>query len=625
MRPWEPGFYLTCVGLVSSDGDQHVVWFDHSEHEPTPNGTALIQTLVDGAQEIVGHNLKHDLNILRKLGVNFEGKLLHCTMVSEYILSGQDVYNRHFDLNSVAEYYDLEPKDDKVKSYWDNNVDTYDIPAGLLEPYVLQDCLLPLKILFKQKVRAMASKTKSVMDLQNEFILSLSDIEMNGFKFDKDRAQGIVQEYGDLAKEMEKAFQVLVGERHINMGSPIQLSAILYGGILKLKWKEWTILELKTRPESKYWEKEMKEEKVVMGMGFLPLPKTKRDDGYFKTSKEVIVKLKARTQRQREIKALLLKYSAVAQVVSQLGGKEGTKGLMSKIQPDGFIHCQLNQALTKTGRLSSSDPNSQNLPREGTSPIKECIIPRYDGILQCDLKQVEWRGAAELSGDGIMIHEVNKGVDQHTETCIKLMELGLTKQNRNDAKVFNFRMIYGGSAYGFWLDVRMPKFTLSKWKQIVTAFFDKYLGLREWHEENIKMVFKNGMLQIKTGRWFKFSKTYFKDGIESYSENQIKNYPVQGLAGGDCLPLAAVVIRRGLKMYGLKSKMILTVHDSIVFDYINEELPRLIALCSKVSNNLHWYVQHYFKCDWQTKLAGEIEIGPNYGHLEEVHLKVEDE
>lgn len=252
-------------------------------------------------------------------------------------------------------------------------------------------------------------------------------------------------------------------------------------------------------------------------------------------------------------------------------------------------------------------------------------------IMQCDLSQIEWRAAACLSQDRVMIHEINSGIDQHAEACTnpKLMNIKFiskkdpeSKANRDHAKVFNFRMIYKGSHWGFYLDPNMPDFSVDRWKQIVDGFYEKYNGLKEWQDNTIKLVREQkGFLQIPTGRIFLFNKELQKDGSYDYNERKICNYPIQGISGGDILPLCSVLIRRGLIKNKLKSKLILTVHDSILFDYIKEEEMRLARLCLIIIRNLPKYISEYFNFNWNVNLDGEIEVGPNYGELKE--LKVE--
>ena len=164
----------------------------------------------------------------------------------------------------------------------------------------------------------------------------------------------------------------------------------------------------------------------------------------------------------------------------------------------------------------------------------------------------------------------------------------------------------------------MPDFSLKKWKEILKIADAKYCGLKDYHNRNINHVWINGELQTKTGRKFKFHKIIDKHGDETYNENQIKNYPIQGTAGGDCFPLLAVVFRRGVMINQLKSKLILTQHDSLIVDYIESELSILTKLGYGIVNDLHTYMKRYFKIEWHTNLAGEIKIGPNYGQLKEI-------
>jgi DNA polymerase-1 len=165
----------------------------------------------------------------------------------------------------------------------------------------------------------------------------------------------------------------------------------------------------------------------------------------------------------------------------------------------------------------------------------------------------------------------------------------------------------------------MPRFSKAKWKLICENFYKKYAGLKAWQDRNIETVIRNdGWLQIPTGRRFKFNKTEVKDGVTWYAENKIKNYPIQGNSGGNILPLACVVIRRGMRRAGLVSKMILTVHDSLVFDVVAEELPKLVKLCTIVGRNLGRYISDYFEVDWNVNLDGECEYGPNYGELKPI-------
>jgi DNA polymerase-1 len=616
-KAWEPNFYLTCIGAIRSDGERTVWWFEHSDLDDEIQGWQdkfnEFQAWIDWADVVVAHNLKYDMTVMRCFGLDFEKVKLHCTCVTEYLIQGQDP-KVSYKLTDVAQSYGLEPKLDKVATYWARGKETRDIPKHLIHEYVLDDCEKAYDIYIGQQEKIAGLQIEKLVALQNEFQMSLSDMEKNGFNFDIKRAMDIRNEALARVVEIEEQMFEFHGEEHFNMGSDTQLKVFLYGGTLKMSYEEWTIRECKTRPWSYY--SPLKREKTIenfKGMGFV-LPKNA--EGY--TDKDTLTRLVCKSKKQKAIKKLLLEYSHVNRVANTLLNRKETKGLLTKIMPDGFIHPSLNMTVTATGRLSSSDPNSQNMPRGNTSPIKTCIIPRFDKILQIDLSQIEWRGAAELSQDQEMIHEVNNGIDQHGAACVDLMELELTKENRFDAKVFNFRMIYGGTAYGYYMDSKMPNFSLKKWSRTVKNFFAKYFGLKAWQDKNVQHVLYEGTLQLFTGRWFKFHKSKYVDEIITYNDRQIKNYPVQGLAGGDILPLACVIIRRALQERGLKSLMILTVHDSIVFDAHENEIEELKELTLTVVRNLPAYIKAYWGYDWGTNLDGEVEIGPNYGEMKEV-------
>lgn len=619
MRPYQKGFYLTCVGAVSNFADDKVWWFEHDDLEPKPfvDNFVEIQKMLDEADILLAHNLKHDLTILRHYTIDAGSVELWCTMLVEYLVSGMNTRGRTFGLSAVAEEYGLPSKLDKVKTYWEAGKDTREVPIKLLEEYVLDDCQKVFDIYPKQKDVVELLGMQKLVALQNEFTMSLSDMELFGFKFDTVRAKEIVDEYSSLIEGWESELQDIAGDTRIKISSPTQLSAVLYGGKCKVKDTEWIMQTLKTKPETKYYERECDVVLDLPGLGFKPIGKP-RMDGSGATDKETIKKLKAKTPIQKHVKSILLEYSNAKKVVNTLWSPNPKKGLLNKLGVDRHIHPNLNQTVTATGRLSSSDPNSQNMPRGSTSPIKECIVPCYDWILEVDLSQVEWRVAAELSQDMIMLNEINNGIDQHSATCVELMEQPLNKDNRTDAKIFNFRMIYGGSPYGFYMDSKMPNFALKKWDTIYDNFYNKYQGLDHWQRSNIAEVMKNGVLTTITGRRYTFHKTMRKEGIDVYNDRQIKNYPVQGMAGGDILPLLCVVIRRGLVSSGLSSRLILTVHDSIILDVLEAERERVIRLCSTVVNNLRTYIRSYFGVAWTAKIEGETEIGTNWGAMKEV-------
>lgn len=623
--PWQSTWYATVVGVVDSDGFNQTLWFTHKDKLPTTRAVEILQQIIDDADIVVAHNWKYDMHSLRALGINFDNANVWCTMVAEYLLCGQDK-DVSLSLGNTAERYGLEPKLDKVKLEWDRGIHTKDIDADLLEEYVLDDAQKALKIFAFQQPKVDELNQRRLIELQSEYIKVLTDIERNGFLFDSDRAKEIVLETNKQIAMVEDEFRILCNEPNLNLSSAQHKSAVLFGGRIKFKRSiGWHVTTLKTKPESLYKEMWEEVEYDHPGIGFEPpMTNKKGKNGYYSTDKKIVDQLNSgRNKILRRAKELLLEHSHLNKIASTIDGI-GDSGLLNKVEEDGLIHPTLNNTTTATGRLSSSNPNSQNLPRGNTSPIKTCIKPRHDGIYQVDLSQIEWRAAAVCGNDAVMLKEINDKIDQHIQAVIDKNLMGLTfidksdpesKKNRDNAKIFNFRMIYGGSPYGFYLDPKMPAFNKKRWAQICAGFETKYSGLADYNNRNIRHVFSHGTLAIPTGRRFQFKKEIFKDGMWNYNPRQVKNYPVQGLAGGDILPLMAVIIRRGMVALGLKSKLILTVHDSLVFDYFKDELESLNKLCLNVASNLPKYIEAYFGFKWACRLDAESEIGPNYGSL----------
>ena len=637
-RPWKPGFELSCIHYLEwrkfNDQDVHdfggseTLWFDHvnipSELLSNKNEAWLtLQTKVDQADVVIGHNLKHDINIARYLGgINFDGKILWDTMVTDYLIHGQDT-KIDYNLDAVAERRGIKGKIDKVKEYWNVGVHTKDIPWDELELYVRQDVQSTYEIYLSQVEEVKGDKIGKVIAIQNEFILSLSDMEVNGLKIDREKGVKLYEETKRNINQLEKQVLDLINNNCINLKSNDHLSAVMYGGVAIFEEKRWVVETLKSKPESKYREKTFKKE-VIFPRLFEPIKGSElKKKGYYSTNKEIIEQLKCKGSTQRKLKTLLLEISKLGKFMETLLGEKEDAGFLNKVELDGCVHTEFFNSFTSTGRLSSRNPNGQNLPRESTSGIKSIIVPQFDYIFQWDLSQIEWRDAAWLAHDEVMIHEINSGVDQHIAACVDLMELPFiskddseSKMNRFYAKIFNFRMIYGGSWWGFFLDPKMPRFSKKKWREICENFYKKYFGLKNWQDKNIASVWSNsGLLIIPTGRRFQFNKIMGKDGVETYPENKIKNYPVQGMSGADILPLLCIIIRRGLIQMGLRSRLILTVHDSIVFDVLKEELERVRRLCQVTTKLLPMYISNFFDIDWNVNLDGEGEYGPNYGEL----------
>ena len=628
LHPWQEEAFAVNLAIVDETGKSYVWWFNHDEVEDIDQQRNIreIQAVIDKVDRLVGHNEKFDLNWFRKLGINFDGSKLFCTQVAEFILTGQQIGK--LSLDALSKKYLKVDKIDKVKHYWDAGWQTSSIPKKLLEEYVIQDAINTLAIFQRQAPLIIEAGQGALIKVEMESTRILSEIECNGMKFNTETAQVAAHtmryQLETLDWEVIDAF-----DQDINLGSKQELSAALFGGILKRDGLEYFPRVLKKYKTAKdmcpleYKSKKCVVETQLPGVGFVPAKGSQNKvKGYYSVDKTQITGLTCKNKKQKLLKKLLTKRSSLAQALSSLAGKneDDDKGLINKVQSDGRIHSQYNQTIAKTGRLSSKDPNGQNLPREGTSPIKEAIEPEFDFILAGDLSQVEWRAAAFQSQDPIMLAEIAAGVDPHRENAITVFKADPAdegtkkfKEIRTIAKIVTFRLLYGGSAFGFWIDSKMPNYSKKRWEEIVEDFYDKYRGLKDWQDRNISMVYKQGGYLVNpTGRIFWFAKT-----AKGYDIRQIKNYPVQSLATADIMKLGMCIIYKKFIAAGYKSKIIAQVHDSLIFDALRSEVLSIAKLCTDVMRDLPKYVKQVWGIDFNVPLGGEIELGENYGHMTE--------
>lgn len=267
--------------------------------------------------------------------------------------------------------------------------------------------------------------------------------------------------------------------------------------------------------------------------------------------------------------------------------------------------------------------NGQNFPRNGTSPIKTFFKSKQGVIINLDLAQIEWRIAAELSRDPVMLHELDTGLDIHADNAIRFFDAGQYergskefKKVRTAAKTMSFRLLYGGSAEGFYRDQRMPDYSLKRWREIVNAFYAKYQGLKRWQDENAQIAAARGYLRNPSGRVLTFDEEVH-NGIESVDVKQVKNYPVQS-ASSDIMYLGMVKFIERVAELGLKANLILQVHDSMVWDCPVEEAETLCREGIKLFRSLPQLAKEYFGWDIVVPLTGDCEVGYDYGNTKEI-------
>lgn len=348
--PWKPDARLISFALATDNGEVKSWLFDHPDCKQTQRDVIdEIKSYFRRATKIVGHNLKFDLHWLRYLGIDYSSPSLYCTMVAEYTLSGQTATGS-LSLDDVSQQYKIASKIDKVKLYWESGYETDEIPAHILLPYNEQDCINALAIYQRQVGRIKELGMETLVSLEMETVRVLEDMEWNGMLLHTDDLSTHAVEYGNRIEEIDEELSTRLSIH--NPGSPAQLSAGLFGGTYQIDGVEETQRKLKSG-EIKYGTRKCKVDYHVEGVGFIPQPEweTAKQGVYSTSVANVLPNLKCKNKLQRQIKELLIERSRADQLK-----KMYFDGFLERSEDDGRIHPNLNNTITKTGRLSSSNP-----------------------------------------------------------------------------------------------------------------------------------------------------------------------------------------------------------------------------------------------------------------------------
>ena len=488
------------------------------------------------SKTFVGQNIKYDLTILKWYDIEIEGKIFD-TMVAHY-LTDPDL--RH-NLNYMSEtYLNYEPVDIEslIGKKGKNQKSMRDVPLEDIKEYAAEDADLTLQL---YQVLAPKIKEEQLDHLHDEIeaplVKVLTNIEYQGVNLDT----VMLGKYSLALNEKiidarQKIFDAAGTE--FNIDSPKQVGEILFER-LKIPYK---------------------------GV------KTKTDQ--YSTGEEKLSEI----ADEYPIVQQILDFRGLAKLKSTY-----VDALPKLINPkDGRLHTQFNQALTATGRLSSSNPNLQNIPikTEDGREIRKAFIPRDNNhlLLAADYSQIELRLIAELSNDQAMLDAFINGQDIHTATAAKVYNVELasvTPDQRRNAKTVNFSIIYGAGATNLSKNLGISRLDA---KDLIDQYFIQFSGLKKYMDDAVKFARDNGFVKTLLGR-----KRYLRDinsrngMIRSHAERNAINTPVQGTAA-DMIKIAMVNIHQSIKDADLQSRMILQVHDELVFDVHKSEVEILSSI-----------------------------------------------
>jgi len=654
LDPFEPNNSLTMVGVLTDQGVEQHFPFDHADVPSQADYHERVQWYLDQATVLICHNVAHDLLWLWESGFKYDGAVFD-TMLVEYVL--QRGLKEPLSLEACAERYELDTKkQDTLKEYFKKGYSTRDIPYNDLCEYLSADLHATQQLADKLWYRLNTTADAGLLStarLTNRVAKCLTKIYQTGFAVDLTKLEEVRNEFEQeklqLTTDLQAHVRKLMGDTPINLNSPEQLSWVIYsrkvldkpywgnaidpymddadfrsliaGGTERI---HKTIAKQchqcggtgYTRKVKKNGEPFAKPNRCsacdtagytlsrtseVAGLKFKPPSSKWASANGFSTSKQNLELLEAGAKSRGMTDAVdfLSKVRRLSAVDTYLSSF--VDGISLHTKQDGLLHVRLLQHRTATGRFSGADPNMQNMPRGGTFPVKKVFVSRFDGgkVMEADFAQLEFRTAAYLSQDEVAIEEVSTGFDVHAYTAKVISEAG-QPTNRQDAKAHTFAPLYGATGFG------RTKAEAAYYEH----FNEKYKGVADWHSRLAKEALTTSKIVAPSGREYSFPDVERRASGRVSHFTQIKNYPVQGFATGDIVPLCLLHIEYLLR--GKNSCIVNTVHDSIVIDVHPDEETEVIRIIEDTNEELIDLINTRWAINFNVPLLLEAKIGPNW-------------
>ena len=517
----------------------HEAWYvavSENYHEAEKMAAVFKTALENEEIEKIGQNIKFDMSLMKWYDVKVKGKLFD-TMIAHYVLQPDMKHSMDY----LAEVY-LNYKPVSIESLigkkGKNQQSMRTVDPAVVAEYAAEDAdiTLQLKEVFEPKLKDTGTE-KLFRDIEMPLVPVLASMEAEGVKLDvkvlKEFSQKLEKEIERIQKEI---FEMAGME--FNIASPKQLGEVLFERLL-----------ITTRPK-----------------------KTKT--GQYSTGEDVLIKLR----HKHPIIDLILEYRSLTKLKNTY-----VDALPELVNPrDGRLHTSYNQAVAATGRLSSNNPNLQNIPirTEKGREIRKAFVPRNSHyvLLASDYSQIELRIIAHLSKDKGLMEAFRKGLDIHRATAAKIYGVPpemVTKEMRRNAKMVNFGIIYGISAFGLAERLGIPRREAA---EIIKNYFEQYPGVKEYMDKSITFAREHGYVETIFGR-----RRYLPDinsansVVRGYAERNAINAPIQG-SSADMIKVAMINIFKEFEEQDLKTKMILQVHDELVFDVYREEVEQVKAI-----------------------------------------------
>jgi len=509
-----------------------------------PNDADEMQTVIDEFRplfedesiEKIGHNLKYDMTLLRWHGVEVRGELFD-TMLAHAMKEPEMRHGLDY-LSTLYLGYRPIPTSDLIGPKGKDQKNMRDVPTDVVAEYACEDADVTLQVAKVLRAELEHSETRDVcFDIEFPLVRVLVDMEHEGIRLDTDALNEYSDHLGSEIEDLQNRIFSATGHE-FKIDSPKQLGIVLYEE-----------LQLEDNPK-------------------------KTATGQYST-------------REAELERLANRHPIIADILDYRNARKLKSVYVDQlplaVNPrTGRLHTRYDQIWTSTGRIQSNDPNLQTIPvrKQRGREIRAAFVPRDENyrLLSADYSQIELRVMAELSGDEAMQDAFRSREDIHSVTASKVYKVELdevTREMRDKAKTVNFGIIYGISGFGLQQRLNIPR---SEANELIKNYFEKYPGVQQYIDRTIAFAKEHGYVATRSGR-----RRYIRDinsrnrSVVSAAERLAMNSPIQGTAA-DMLKLAMINVHRALRDGNFETKMLLSVHDEIVFDMLVSEQAEVIPV-----------------------------------------------
>ena len=531
---------------------------------PLPEDRGVTQAILEEFRPVfesehivkIGQNIKYDMLVLKWYDIQVKGQLFD-TMLAHYLIDPDTRHNMDILAENYLGYTPISITT-LIGAKGKNQGTMRDVPVETVVDYAAEDADVTLQLAhIFEPMLSERNATRLAEDIENPLIYVLAEIEKQGVRIDIETLKAYSIELQHEITKAEASVYEKAGLK-FNLASPKQLGEVLFD-------------HLKLDPKAK---------------------KTKT--GQYQTGEDVLTLLAHKSDIVKDI----LDFRQLQKLKSTY-----VDALPLLVNPKtGRVHTSFNQAVAATGRLSSNNPNLQNIPirTERGREVRKAFIARDEDhvLLSADYSQIELRIIAEISKEENMLEAFNQGIDIHTATAAKVYGIGIAEVDatqRRNAKAVNFGIIYGQSAFGLSQNLNIPR---KEAAEIIEQYFAQYPGIKRYMSDTMNFARENGFVETIMGR-----RRYLRDinsanmTVRGFAERNAINAPIQGSAA-DLIKIAMINIHKDMVAQKLNSKMTMQVHDELVFDVLKTEVEQMKAI-----------ITHRMKTAIKTQVPIEIEIG----------------